>query len=78
MVGGMSTEQLVIEVLRLPARDRALLAESLWASLEDQDDQETADDEAATLALARERDRQLDAGEVKPLSHAELMARLRQ
>jgi hypothetical protein len=36
-----------------------------------------ADDEAATLALAQERDRQIESGQVQPLSHDELMTRSR-
>ena len=34
-------------------------------------------DDAEAIALALERDRQLEAGAVQPLSHEELMSRLR-
>ena len=34
--------------------------------------------EAEALALAVERDPQIESGEVQPVSHAEMMARLRQ
>ena len=73
----MSIDELKAKALRLAPKDRALLAESLWASLEDpfQAPLQMSDDEAT--ALAAERDRQMEAGEVKPLSHEELMARVR-
>ena len=74
---GMSIDQIVAEALRLPAQDRALLAESLWESLADPFKVPATAPEPETLALAAERDREMIAGEVKPLSHEELMARLR-
>ena len=73
----MSIDQIAAEALRLPAKDRAMLAESLWESLVDPFEIPAEGDEADTLALALERDRQLEAGEVEPLSHKELMSRLR-
>ena len=54
-----------------------MLAESLWESLVDPFKIPTEIDDAEALALALERDRQLEAGEVKPLSHEEMMSRLR-
>ena len=54
-----------------------MLAESLWESLRDPFKMPAEGDDAEALALAKERDRQLAAGEVRPLSHEELMARLR-
>ena len=71
----MSIDQIAAEALRLPPKQRALLAESLWESLADPDETETNDAEA--IALALERDRQIESGEVKPISHEEMMARLR-
>ncbi len=54
-----------------------MLAESLWESLMDpfQIPAQTEDSEA--VALATERDRQLERGEVRPVSHEEMMGRLR-
>jgi putative addiction module component (TIGR02574 family) len=72
----MSIEQIAAEALRLSPRDRALLAESLWESLDDPFEA-PARDEAAAVALATERDRQIEAGEVQAISHEEMMARLR-
>ena len=74
---GMSIDQIVAEALRLPANERAILAESLWESLGDPFKAAAENDEAATAALALERDRQVESGEVQPLSHEQLMSRLR-
>jgi putative addiction module component (TIGR02574 family) len=73
----MSIDQIAAEALRMPAQERAMLAESLWESLTDPFKAPATEDDAETLALAVERDRQLDEGEVQPVSHEEMMARLR-
>lgn len=73
----MSIEQLAAEALRLPPEKRALLAESLWESLEDPFKMPAGPEDDAALALALERDGQLQKGQVKPVSHEEMMARLR-
>jgi putative addiction module component (TIGR02574 family) len=73
----MSIDQIAAEALRLPPQERAMLAESLWESLADPFQASAAPDDADTIALAVERDRQLDAGEVQAVSHEEMMARLR-
>ena len=54
-----------------------MLAESLWESLVDPFKVPAESDDNETLALALERDRQLETGEVQALSHEELMSRLR-
>ena len=74
----MNIEQIAPEALRLPPRERALLAASLWESIGDPGlvvAVDRSDEDAITLALAR--DAELESGAVSPLSHAELMARLR-
>ena len=73
----MSIEQIAAEALRLPPGERALLAESLWESLVDPFKIPAGTDDAEAIALATERDRQLETGEVPPVSHEEMMARLR-
>jgi putative addiction module component (TIGR02574 family) len=73
----MSIDQIASEALRLPARERAILAGSLWESLEDPSATTAPMDDAAALALALERDRQLDAGQVQPIAHEEMMVRIR-
>ena len=73
----MSIDQIAAEALRLPAKDRAALAESLWESLTDPFEAPARPDDDAAIALALARDRQLEAGEVQPVSHDEMMSRLR-
>jgi putative addiction module component (TIGR02574 family) len=73
----MSIDQIACEALRLPPKERAMLAESLWESLVDPFESPSSGADADAIALAAERDRQLEAGEVQPVSHEELMGRLR-
>ena len=73
----MSIDQIAAEALRLPPNERAMLAESLWESLTDPFKIPAESDDAEAIALALERDRQLETGAVQPLSHEELMSRLR-
>jgi putative addiction module component (TIGR02574 family) len=73
----MSIEQIATEALRLPAKERAMLAESLWESLVDPFQAPASMDASQAVALAIERDRQLESGEVQPVFHEEMMARLR-
>ena len=73
----MSIDHIAPEALRLPPRERAMLAASLWESVEDPYlvSEDLSDEEAINLALAREVE--MENGMVKPLSHGELMSRLR-
>lgn len=72
----MSIEQIAQEALRLSPRDRALLAETIWESLTDPDcSPQTSEEEL--VALAQSRDIEIESGKVTPLTHAELMARVR-
>jgi hypothetical protein len=73
----VNIDQITPEALRLSARERALLAASLWERVEDSYDLavERTDEEA--IALAVERDAEIESGAVKPLSHDGLMRRLR-
>ena len=73
----MSLDQIAAEALRLSPEERALLAESLWESLEDPFEARTEIDETSALALAVERDQQIEHGEVNAVSHDGLMASLR-
>ncbi len=74
---GMSIEQIAAEALRLPPKERAMLAQSLWESLVDPFKIPAWTDDAETIALATERDRQLETGVVQPVTHEEMMSRLR-
>ena len=60
------------EVLRLPAADRAQLLDTLIESLDTDPDLDAAWD-----AVADERDAQIEAGTVTPLSLDEVMQELR-
>lgn len=74
----MNIDQIAPEALKLPIRERALLAASLWESIEDPFEISTDFDDEAALILAEERDQEIESGRVKALSHGELMQRLRQ
>lgn len=71
----MTIDQIAPEALRLPIQERALLAASLWESIDDPY-AHVSDSDAILLAI--ERDREIDSGEVAPLSHDQLMDQLRQ
>ena len=51
----MSIERIAAEALRLPARERAMLAESLWESLVDPFKVPALADDSEAVALATER-----------------------
>ncbi len=73
----MSVDEIAAEAIRLPARERALLAASLWESIEDPYAlaADRSDEDALAMALAR--DAELESGTVAPISHDDLMIRLR-
>jgi putative addiction module component (TIGR02574 family) len=73
----MSIEQIAAEALRLPPKERAMLAESLWESLVDPFETSASVNDSEAIALALERERQIENGLVQPISHEEMMARLR-
>ena len=74
----MSIDQIAAEALRLPPKERAMLAESLWESLVDPYKTPATAEDSGAVDLAMERDRQMESGEVQAISHEEMMARLRQ
>jgi len=72
----MNIDQIASEVLRLSPHDRAMLAQTIWESLEPPYlASELSDDEA--MVLAKKRDSEIENGEVAPLSHTQLMSKLR-
>lgn len=73
----MNVDELAPQALKLPGRDRALLAALLWESLESPYDSAVVPGDDEAIALAEARDREIESGAVKPISHAELMGRLR-
>lgn len=73
----MDPSKLRDEAMRLPADARARLAADLLGSLEESDDAlEPAEHEAAWSAEVAERLRQVDAGEVTPVSWSEARHRI--
>lgn len=73
----MSIDQIAPEALRLPVSERALLAASLWESLEDPYDLAVGLEDEEAITLAEARDRELESGMVTAISHEEMMRRLR-
>ncbi len=72
----MTIEQLVPEALKLSSRERALLAASLWESLDDPYALEPLS-ESDAIQLAWQRDAEIESGMTVPLTHEDLMQRLR-
>ncbi len=74
----MKIEELVPEALRLPTKDRVLLAASLWDSIDDPYDLAVSLEDEEAISLALKRDEEIESGKVLALSHTQLMNRLRQ
>jgi putative addiction module component (TIGR02574 family) len=74
----MTIDKIAPEALNLPLHDRVQLAASLWDSIEDPYalSVERNDEDAIVLALSR--DAEIESGKATPISHSDLMARLRQ
>jgi len=73
----MSINQIASEALKLPVKERALLAASLWESIEDPFKLAVERSDEDAIALAIKRDVEIESGDVIPLSHTDLMQRLR-
>ena len=73
----MGIEQIASEALRLNSHDRAILAQTIWESLEAPYliDADISEDKA--IALAKQRDREIENGTVEPLAHTQFMSKLR-
>ncbi|MES9857009.1 MAG: addiction module protein [Sedimenticola sp.] len=73
----MNIDQIASEALQLDSKDRAILAETIWESLEDPYviSPDVTDQDA--VRLAKQRDDEMERGDVTALSHQELMNRLR-
>lgn len=74
----MSIDEIAPEALKLPTRERALLAASLWESIEDPFELSVDLDDEASLNLVEKRDHEIESGQVAAVSHQDLMRRLRQ
>ncbi len=73
----MSIDQIASEILRLSPHERAILAEAIWESLEEPYVFSSDISEEKAIELAKRRDEEIERGDVIPLSHKELMSRLR-
>ena len=74
----MNIDQIAPEALKLPTRERAMLAASLWESVGDPFELSVDLDDEAALKLAEARDQEIESGQVTAISHEQLMRRLRQ
>lgn len=74
----MSIDQVAPEALKLPVRERALLAASLWESIEDPFELSMDFGEEAAFVLAENRDQEIESGKVTAISHQAMMQHLRQ
>jgi hypothetical protein len=73
----MDVNEIAPEALKLSIEDRAFLASFLWESLNDPYSLPVELDDEEALALAEKRDQEIESGLVTPVSHSELIARLR-
>lgn len=69
-----STADILAAVLQLPPQERLELADALWSSVDGLELTPTIDNELAELV--QQRCRELDSGEMVPISHDAVMARL--
>ena len=72
----MNLDKIASEASRLNPRERAILAEAIWESLEDPYFIPNDMTEKEALALAKQREEEIEQGKAVPLSHKELMNRL--
>ena len=73
-----TTDQLEAEILRLPPRDRERLALTAWESLAaDNTWVSSSEFDSEGVAIARQRDDEMEAGAVQPLSREEFHRRTR-
>jgi putative addiction module component (TIGR02574 family) len=71
----MSREQILKEAMALPLEDRVDVAQALWGSIAETDN--SAESEAATVSVAKDRDKALRDGVVAGPTHEEVMTRAR-
>ena len=73
----MNIDQIASEALRLDPKERALLAETIWESLEDPYTSQSDITDTEAVKLAIQRDAEIKSGKEIPITHKELIARLR-
>ncbi len=73
----MNFNQITCDALQLNSQERAILAETIWESIEDPYLFSNDFSDIDAIALAKKRDLEIEKGNVIPLAHKELMNRLR-
>lgn len=69
----MNVKNITNEILQLSPEKRAVIAETIWESLEDPYKFITDRTEKQTIELALLRDKEIEFGHVKPVSHYNLI-----
>ncbi|MDD2557428.1 MAG: addiction module protein [Desulfuromonas sp.] len=72
----MNPDQIKAAALSMSSADRAQMAQALWESLEG-DVSAAHLSHADVINLARSRDEEMENRDVTPISHVELMSRLK-
>ena len=65
--------EVAVQALSLSSDERALLAQKLWESLDESDQQPSAQDDEQAIADAKRRDSELTTRAVEGRSHEEVM-----
>ncbi len=73
----MTIDQIASEALKLAHHERAIIAETIWESLEDPFEFSSDISDEQAIELAKQRDDEIERGDVIALSHKDLMAKLR-
>lgn len=73
----MNVDQIASEALQLDPKDRALLVKKIWESLDGPYILSPDISDAAAVNIAKLRDDEIENGRVAPISHKDLMDRLR-
>ncbi len=73
----MNVNKIADEALQLSPDKRAFLAQAIWESLDEPYIDKYDISEKEAIALAKQRDTEMEQGYVEPLSQKELMDRLR-
>ena len=69
----MTREQLADQLLALPLGERVALAQTLWQSINEASDIDSAEEERVAIAQASRRDAELTSGTVIGRTHDQVM-----
>jgi len=73
----VNIDEIAPKALKLPLEQRVLLAATLWDSIEDPYSLSADRSDQEAIALAIQRDEEIESGTVSALDHESLMTRLR-